>query len=80
MDAAKKFAERNLPEDARDEFIGLARRNVMNNIISGEAVVGPKVYMEAPRQKQVIDRVQITAGKASKIDKAPRTKEIAREK
>jgi hypothetical protein len=80
IDAAKKFAESNLPESARDEFIGLARRHVINNIISSGTVIGPKVYIGALKEKKPIGRVQVTADKPSDPDKAPRTKEIAREK
>lgn len=53
IDAAKKFADSNLPEEAREEFVGLARRHVINKIISGEAIVGPKVYMAREKMKYI---------------------------
>lgn len=80
LDAAKKFAEANLSEEFREEFIGLARRHVMNKIISGQAIVGPKVYTTHTKPKEVEDKAMGQSDNRTTVTKLPRTKEIARDK
>lgn len=80
VDAAKKFAEKYLPESARAEFIGLALRHVMNKIMSGEPVPGPKVYMAPLSAKKRTDAREPADGNALASGKSPKTKEIAHEK
>jgi hypothetical protein len=80
VDAAKKFAEANLPESAREEFIGLARRHVMQKIIAGEPIKGPQIYLtpEKSKDKPVQD---VGAVKGSRDEgKSPRAKEVARDR
>ena len=52
VDVARKFAEAHLPEDAREEFVGLARRHVIQKIVTGESVKGPKIYIAHARSRQ----------------------------
>jgi hypothetical protein len=44
--AAKAFASEKLPESSRDEFIKMARRHMIEKIIAGEQIQGPKIYLE----------------------------------
>lgn len=80
VDAAKKFAEANLPESAREEFIGLARRHVMQKIIAGEPIKGPQIYLTPEKSKD--NPVQdVGAVKGSRDEgKSPRAKEVARDR
>jgi len=80
IDAAKKFAESNLPETAREEFVGLARRHVLNKIISGDAIVGPKVYTAPAKARNDAREIGAEVEKFSDIEKPPKAKEVARER
>lgn len=75
VEAAKKFAEANLSEAVRDEFISLARRHVMQKILAGEQVKGPKVYMAPPKTKDSADQTWQRPQRSRDIDKAPRARE-----
>jgi hypothetical protein len=80
VDAAKKFADANLSESAREEFIGLARRYVMQKIIAGVPIKGPQIYMtpEKAKDKPVQD---VGAAQGSRDEgKSPRAKEVARDR
>lgn len=80
VDAAKKFAESKLPPEAREEFVGLARRHIMNKILSGDAVTGPKVYMTQSKAKGQAHVENTVKGDSLNSEKSPRTREIARER
>jgi hypothetical protein len=80
IDAAKKFAESNLPEEAKEEFVGLARRHVMNKIMSGAAVVGPKVYTAQTKSNDVAVTNPKREANTPVFIERNRTKGIAREK
>jgi hypothetical protein len=80
VDVAKKFAEAHLPKDAREEFVGLARRHVIQKIISGEAVKGPKIYVAHARGRKASDRTEDVAKDAIDQGKSPRAKEVAQER
>jgi hypothetical protein len=79
VEAAKAFAIEKLPEAAREEFIGMARRHVMHKIITGDVVKGPQIYLapskekgaDAASQKTVVDDKKVTA---------PPVKEVAKER
>ena len=79
VDAAKKFAEANLPPDVRDEFVSLARRHVMQKILAGEQIRGPKIYAAVAQTKEVVEQTQGPAQPAVDVGKAARSKEVARE-
>jgi hypothetical protein len=80
VDAAKKFADANLPESAREEFIGLARRHVMQKIIAGEPIKGPHIYL-TPDKAKVKPVLDVGAGQGSRHEgKSPRAKEVARDR
>ena len=80
VDAAKKFAETNLPEEGREEFIGLARRHVMQKIIGGEPVKGPKIYRAPAKDKPTLKQADNSAQEQIDFGKSPRSKEVMREK
>lgn len=80
IDAAKKFAESNLPEEAKEEFVGLARQHVINKIMSGDAVVGPKVYSAPSKAKHVANGSVPKDEKLATLIERSRTKGIGREK
>jgi hypothetical protein len=80
VDAAKKFAETNLPEAAREEFVGLARRHVIQKIIAGEAVKGPRIYLVPAKDKPASERAENPAQELVDLGKSPRSKEVSRER
>jgi hypothetical protein len=80
VDAAKKFAEVNLPESAREEFIGLARRHVMQKIIAGENIKGPRIYFTPEKVKDLAVQGKSTDQRTPEVGKNPRAKEVAKER
>lgn len=80
VDAAKKFAESKLPPEAREEFVGIARRHVMNKILSGDAVIGPKVYMTQVKTRNQADRSNETNITSLTLEKVPLAKETAQQR
>lgn len=80
VDAAKKFAESKLPLEAREEFVGLARRHVMNKILSGDSVTGPKVYMAKVKDRGLATEVESPNKVSPHLKGAQPEKGIAREK
>ncbi|NIA52535.1 hypothetical protein HAV22_02550 [Massilia sp. TW-1] len=80
VDVARKFAEAHLPEEAREEFVGLARRHVLQKIVTGETVKGPKIYMSHAKSRKANDREPHVAKEAIDQGKAPRAKEVAKER
>jgi hypothetical protein len=77
VDAAKKFAESKLPPEAREEFMGIARRHVINKILAGDAVIGPKVYMTQVKTRDRADRSNETNTTSMNLEKAQQAKETA---
>lgn len=80
VEAAKIFAAEKLPEVAREEFVGMARRHVVQKIMTGDAVKGPRIYVA---QEKASERGEKTRGpKRQDFDsgKSPPTKEIGRER
>lgn len=80
VDAAKKFAEANLSQDVREEFVSLARRHVMQKILTGEQVKGPQIYAAPAKTKEVTEQTQAPAQAAVDQGKSARSKEVARER
>lgn len=80
VEAAKAFAAEKLPEAAREEFVGLARRHVMQKIITGEPVKGPKVYLAPVKAREAGEQAKATVQEAADLGKSPRAKEVARER
>ena len=80
VDAAKKFAEANLPKSAREEFIGLARRHIIQKIIAGENVKGPQIYSTHQNTKDEPVKDNGPGIQSPVEGKPPRTKEVARER
>lgn len=80
VDAAKKFAEANLPQDVRDEFVSLARRHVMQKILAGEQVKGPQIYTAPAKVKDGVEQGQAQERPAVDLGKDVRSKEVARER
>jgi hypothetical protein len=80
VDVARKFAEAHLPEDAREEFVGLARRHVIQKIVTGESVKGPKIYVEHARSRNAADQTSAVAKETVDQGKSPRTREVTKER
>lgn len=80
VDAAKKFAEANLPESAREEFIRLARRHVVQKIITGEHIKGPQIYLSPEKVKDEPVQGGVSAQGSRDEGKSPRAKDVARER
>jgi hypothetical protein len=80
VDVAKKFAEAHLPEDAREEFVGLARRHVIQKIVTGESVKGPKIYVEHAKSRKANEQTSAVAKESIDQGKSPRAKEVAKER
>ncbi len=80
VDAAKKFADANLSQDVRDEFVSLARRHVMQKILAGDPVKGPQIYVAPTKTNDEAERAQASTQPAVDQAKAPRSKEVARER
>jgi len=54
--AAETFATEKLPEAAREEFVALARRHVVEKIMAGTQIQGPKIYMASTKTVDINDR------------------------
>jgi hypothetical protein len=80
VDVARKFAEAHLPEDAREEFVGLARRHVIQKIVTGESVKGPKIYVAHARSRQAPEQTSAVVKETVDQGKSPRAKEVAKER
>jgi hypothetical protein len=80
VDVARKFAEAHLPEEAREEFVGLARRHVIQKIVTGEAVKGPKIYVAHARSKNAPEQTPAVAKETIDQGKSPRAKEVVKER
>jgi hypothetical protein len=80
VDVARKFAEAHLPEDAREEFVGLARRHVIQKIVTGESVKGPKIYVAHARSREASEQGAAVAMETIDQGKSPRAKEVAKER
>lgn len=80
VDVARKFAEAHLPEEAREEFVGLARRHVIQKIVTGEAVKGPKIYVAHARSRQAPEQTSAVAKETIDQGKSPRAKEVSKER
>lgn len=50
--AAKAFAAEKLPELAREEFVGMASRHMVEKISKGEQIHGPKIYLGAAKANE----------------------------
>jgi hypothetical protein len=77
IDAAKKFAESKLPPEAREEFVGLARRHIMNKILSGDSVIGPKVFLPQVKSRGQNRTLDSASLEPMKLGKTVQAKEIA---
>jgi hypothetical protein len=80
VESAKAFAAEKLPDAAREEFVGIARRHVMQKIMAGEPVKGPKIYMAAAKARDANDQTQAPVQGAGDLGKSPREKGVARER
>jgi hypothetical protein len=80
IDAAQKFAEEKLPPGVRDEFVGIARRHVIQKITAGEVVKGPRIYLAADKTKDRNSETELAAGNTVDRGKPPRAKDVSRER
>jgi hypothetical protein len=72
VEAARSFASERLPEAAREEFVGMARRHVLQKIMGGEAVKGPKVYLADTRARGSSQRSQVAIAEKGDSGKGAR--------
>lgn len=56
--AARVFAADKLPEATRDEFVNMAERHVVERIMDGGQIQGPKIYVAPARGKDVGDNAE----------------------
>lgn len=75
--AAKAFAADKLPEPARKDFVEMARRHMVEKIMAGQQIQGPKIYLAPTKTLDVGDQTKT----AETIDqgKSPRAKAVERE-
>lgn len=77
--AAKAFAADRLPEAARKDFIEMARRHMVEKIMAGQPIQGPKIYLAPTRTIDVGDQTK-TAFEAVDQRKSPRGKVVEKER
>jgi len=56
--AARVFAADKLPESTRDEFVSMAERHVVDRIMGGGQIHGPKIYVAPARATDVGDHAE----------------------
>lgn len=76
--AAKAFAADKLPEAARKDFVEMARRHMVEKIMAGQQIQGPKIYLTPTKTLDVGDQTET----AKTIDRgrSPRAKAVERER
>lgn len=77
--AAKAFAADKLPEAARKDFVEMARRHMVEKIMAGQQIHGPKIYLAPTKTIDVGDQTK-TAVEAVDQGKSPRAKVVERER
>lgn len=56
--AARVFAADKLPESTRDEFVEMARRHVVEKVMAGGKIQGPKIYLTPARTNELGDQAK----------------------
>ncbi|MEX5744555.1 LPD7 domain-containing protein [Massilia sp. X63] len=77
--AAKAFAADKLPEAARKDFVEMARLHMVEKIMAGQQIQGPKIYLAPTKTIDVGDQTK-TAAEAVDRGKSPRTKAVEKER
>lgn len=77
--AARAFAAERLPDVSHEEFVDLARRHVVERIMGGKQIQGPKIYSAAAKTQDVNERSK-SEGEAVGQGKAPSAMLLEREK
>jgi len=77
--AARAFAAERLPDVSHEEFVDLARRHVVEKIMGGMQIQGPKIYSAAAKTQDVNERSK-SEGEAVAQGKAPLAMLLEREK
>lgn len=77
--AAKAFATERLPETAREEFVKIAQRHVVEKIAAGEQIQGPRIYL-APTKVGDAGEMVKPDGEMHDRGKAPREKAAEKER
>ena len=77
--AAEVFATEKLSVSARDEFVEMARRHVIQKIAAGEQIKGPKIYATPTRATEVGDSVG-PGHVVADLRKSARSKAVERER
>jgi hypothetical protein len=77
--AAKAFAADKLPEAARKDFVEMAKRHMVEKIMVGQQIQGPKIYMAPTKTVDIADQTKTTAEPVDQ-GKSPRAKAVERER
>lgn len=77
--AAKAFATDKLPEAARGEFVDMARRHMVEKIMAGEQIQGPKIYLAPAKAVEVGDQIKMSAAAVDQ-GRTARAKAVERER
>ncbi len=77
--AAEAFATDRLPEEAREEFVQMARRHMVEKITSGTQIRGPKIY-SVPTKTTDIDTHTKTVDKVIDQGKPPKARTVERDR
>lgn len=77
--AAKAFAADKLPEAARKDFVEMARQHMVEKIMAGQQIQGPKIYLAPTKTIDVSDQTK-TAAEAMDRGKSPRAKAVEKER
>lgn len=77
--AAKAFAADKLPEAARKDFVEMARRHMVEKIMAGQQIQGPKIYL-APTKTIDVGHQTKTAAEAVDQEKSLSAKVVERER
>jgi hypothetical protein len=78
VSAAKAFAAEKLPETAREEFVSMAQRHMVEKIQAGKHIQGPKIYSVSTKTNDFGNQIGAVEENVAQ-DKSPREKAIGRE-
>lgn len=77
--AARAFAAEKLPDVSHEEFVDLARRHVVEKIMGGKQIQGPKIYSAVDKSRDVNERSE-SEGEAVGQGKAPPARSLEKER
>jgi hypothetical protein len=80
VEAAKRFASEKLPETAHEEFVGIAQNHVIQKIVAGESIQGPRIYLAPAKTLDVRSEVGSAVREADDLGQRVREKSVAKER